>query len=157
MGRQMADERLHGDFLGKFQGVDFSAQRALLAKGRTADNDSNRACRQGDPLEKGGIKTIDQYQKEQAAKRKLEEESAEAELEKDPEYRRQAAARRAEEEKERDKAAFAKDEEERIKRLEMKKRQLASGDQKAAAGKSVKKSRMSFDADEEDEDDSGED
>merc|ERR1711871_340258 len=49
--RQMAEERLHGGFLEKFEGVDFTAQRALLAKGRDIAKDSNQRCVRGDPHE----------------------------------------------------------------------------------------------------------
>merc|ERR1719195_1444549 len=136
--------------------MDFAAQRESLLKGREGredERDANRECLRGDPSEKGGIKTREEYLKEQIARQAVEQEAREVELMKNPEYRKQALARQAEEDRERDKAAFAKDAGDRQRRMELKKRQLAPGESsKLAAGKAVKKSRMSFDEDEEDAD-----
>ncbi|CAK0890122.1 unnamed protein product [Prorocentrum cordatum] len=124
--KRMADERLHGGFsAAQFAGVDFAAQRARLSRGREAHAPDPNSMK-GDPAEKAGLKTKEEWAKEKTVIDARNQRALEAELGKDPAYRRQQALKREEEQAAKDKDAFRREAEERERRM-AEKRQESRG------------------------------
>lgn len=146
--QRMAEEKRNGSFGGSISADDCAAARDRLLQPREVDHNPNRACLRGDPGEKGGVITKEEYATMAATRRERDQKVEDAERMKDPDYRRQLAAEKAEE----DRAAFAKDAEEREKRIGEKRQKLLAGEEPAGAKKSGKRAKLSFDDEEEEPD-----
>mmetsp|Transcript_91072 Transcript_91072/g.288445 ORF Transcript_91072/g.288445 Transcript_91072/m.288445 type:complete len:185 (-) Transcript_91072:81-635(-) len=147
--QRLADMRSHGAAMQALDGLNSEevcrAARARLLQPREVDADPNRACLRGDPLEKAGVLTREEYAQTLAVRRERERAAAQAERLRDPRTRREEEERLAAELAAKDKAAFARDAEERAKRLEAKRGKLAEA--RPAAGGGRKRARISFDED----------
>mmetsp|Transcript_53034 Transcript_53034/g.119494 ORF Transcript_53034/g.119494 Transcript_53034/m.119494 type:complete len:180 (-) Transcript_53034:35-574(-) len=146
---RIARERRDGSMSGVSQ-ADCTAARNRLMLPREVDYNPERACLRGDPNEKGGVKTKEEYAREYAVRRAQMLKEEEAARLSDPAVRREEEKRLAEEAAVRDKEAFARDAEERERRLEEKKQRLAASKPAGVSGaRSSKRARLSFGDDEE--------
>ncbi|CAE8601998.1 unnamed protein product [Polarella glacialis] len=151
---RIAQER-DGDFINQLGGVDFSAARARLMSGRQDDdNDPNRACLKGNPLDRAGVMSRHDFLIEKARKEALEAKAMAEERLRDPKTRTEELVRRAQEKADQDKLTAIREAEERASRMEEKNKKRKLAEEAKSAGQKTKKSaRLSFDEDAEDSDD----